>query len=144
MGVVRALGKPATDGVVRGEARTARCVGYPFDDEAGNADFDHVDGAGHAWSFAEEQARLQRGHGDGPIGHDGITEHRTVIEAGAFVGSGAQLVAPLTIGKGAYVGAGTTVTRDVPRSGLALSRVKQVNVDGWADRFREAKTKRGR
>jgi len=52
------------------------------------------------------------------------------------------LVAPVTVGREAYVGSGTTVTRDVPRSALALSRVKQVNVDGWADRFREAKSKR--
>ena len=74
--------------------------------------------------------------------YDGMSKHRTVIEEGAFVGSDTQLVAPVTVGRGAYVGSGTTVTRDVPRDSLALSRVKQVNVDGWADRFREAKRKR--
>lgn len=74
--------------------------------------------------------------------YDGVKKHRTTIEAGAFIGSDSQLVAPVTIGKGAYVGSGTTVTKDVPRGALALSRVKQVNVEGWADRFREAQEKR--
>jgi bifunctional UDP-N-acetylglucosamine pyrophosphorylase/glucosamine-1-phosphate N-acetyltransferase len=76
--------------------------------------------------------------------YDGVMKHRTVIEAGAFIGSDTQLVAPVTVGRDAYVGAGTTVTKDVPRGGLALSRVKQVNIDGWADRFREAMSKRRR
>ena len=49
---------------------------------------------------------------------------------------------PVTIGDGAYVATGTTVTKDVPRGALALTRVKQVNVEGWADRFREASAKR--
>jgi len=74
--------------------------------------------------------------------YDGFQKHRTTIEAGAFVGSDSQLVAPVTIGRDAYVASGTTVTKDVPRASLALSRVKQVNVEGWADRFREAKAKR--
>jgi bifunctional UDP-N-acetylglucosamine pyrophosphorylase / glucosamine-1-phosphate N-acetyltransferase len=74
--------------------------------------------------------------------YDGFAKHQTVIEAGAFIGSDSQLVAPVTIGRDAYVGSGTTVTRDVPRGGLALSRVKQVNVEGWADRWREANARR--
>ena len=60
-----------------------------------------------------------------------------------FIGSDSQLVAPLRIGKDAYVGTGTTVTQDVPSEGLALSRVKQVNKEGYATRlkarFRAAK-----
>jgi bifunctional UDP-N-acetylglucosamine pyrophosphorylase/glucosamine-1-phosphate N-acetyltransferase len=87
-------------------------------------------------------ARAVVGAGTITCDFDGLAFSRTVIEAGAFVGSGAQLVAPTTIGRDAYVGAGTTVTRDVPRGALALSRVKQVNVEGWADRFREAIGKR--
>jgi bifunctional UDP-N-acetylglucosamine pyrophosphorylase/glucosamine-1-phosphate N-acetyltransferase len=71
-----------------------------------------------------------------------VKKYKTVIEAGAFIGSDSQLVAPVTVGRDAYVGSGTTVTRDVPRGSLALSRAKQVNVDGWADRFREAQKKR--
>ena len=74
--------------------------------------------------------------------YDGFAKHQTTIEAGAFIGSDSQLVAPVTVGRDAYVGSGTTVTKDVPRGGLALSRVKQVNVEGWAERFREAQTRR--
>jgi bifunctional UDP-N-acetylglucosamine pyrophosphorylase/glucosamine-1-phosphate N-acetyltransferase len=74
--------------------------------------------------------------------YDGVTKSKTTIEAGAFVGSDSQLVAPVTVGRDAYVGAGTTVTKDVPRGGLAISRPAQINVDGWADRFREAQAKR--
>jgi bifunctional UDP-N-acetylglucosamine pyrophosphorylase / glucosamine-1-phosphate N-acetyltransferase len=74
--------------------------------------------------------------------YDGVSKHKTTIEAGAFIGSDSQLVAPVTVGRDAYVGSGSTVTRDVPRGALALTRVKQVNVEGWADRFREAQAKR--
>jgi bifunctional UDP-N-acetylglucosamine pyrophosphorylase/glucosamine-1-phosphate N-acetyltransferase len=76
--------------------------------------------------------------------YDGVRKHRTVIEAGAFIGSDTQLVAPVTVGRDAYVGSGTTVTKDVPRGALALSRSKQVNIEGWAQRFREAHQKRER
>ncbi len=74
--------------------------------------------------------------------YDGVGKYQTTIEAGAFIGSDSQLVAPVTVGRGAYVGSGTTVTKDVPRGALALSRVKQVIKEGWADRFREAQQKR--
>jgi bifunctional UDP-N-acetylglucosamine pyrophosphorylase/glucosamine-1-phosphate N-acetyltransferase len=74
--------------------------------------------------------------------YDGVSKYKTTIEEGAFIGSDSQLVAPITVGRGAYVGSGTTVTKDVPRGALALTRVKQVNVEGWADRFREAQAKR--
>jgi bifunctional UDP-N-acetylglucosamine pyrophosphorylase/glucosamine-1-phosphate N-acetyltransferase len=76
--------------------------------------------------------------------YDGFAKHVTTIEAGAFIGSDSQLVAPVTVGRDAFVGAGSTVTKDVPRGALALTRVKQVNVEGWADRFREAQAKRKR
>jgi bifunctional UDP-N-acetylglucosamine pyrophosphorylase/glucosamine-1-phosphate N-acetyltransferase len=74
--------------------------------------------------------------------YDGVSKHKTTIEAGAFIGSDSQLVAPVTVGRDAYVGSGSTITRDVPRGALALSRVKQTNIEGWADRFREAQAKR--
>jgi bifunctional UDP-N-acetylglucosamine pyrophosphorylase/glucosamine-1-phosphate N-acetyltransferase len=74
--------------------------------------------------------------------YDGFNKYKTKIEAGAFIGSDTQLVAPVTVGRDAFVGAGSTVTKDVPRSALALTRVKQVNVEGWADRFRDAQLKR--
>ena len=74
--------------------------------------------------------------------YDGVTTHRSTIEEDAFIGADTQLVAPVRVGKGAYVGSGTTVTRDVPPGALALSRVRQVKVEGWADRFRQAKRRR--
>ena len=76
--------------------------------------------------------------------YDGVGKYQTTIEAGAFIGSDSQLVAPVTVGRDSYVGAGTTVTKDVPRGSLAITRVKQVNVEGWADRFREAQARKRR
>jgi len=66
--------------------------------------------------------------------YDGTNKHRTVIEDGAFIGSGTQLVAPVTIGAGAYVAAGSAITEDVPASGLGVARERQRNIEGWADR----------
>jgi bifunctional UDP-N-acetylglucosamine pyrophosphorylase/glucosamine-1-phosphate N-acetyltransferase len=87
-------------------------------------------------------AKANIGAGTITCNYDGVAKHQTTIESGAFIGSDSQLVAPVTIGRDSYVGSGTTVTRDVPRGALALTRVKQVNVEGWADRFREAAAKR--
>lgn len=87
-------------------------------------------------------AKANIGAGTITCNYDGFAKHVTTIEAGAFIGSDSQLVAPVTIGRDAYVGSGTTVTKDVPRGALALSRVKQANVEGWADRFREAQQRR--
>ncbi len=67
--------------------------------------------------------------------YDGVQKHVTTLEDGAFIGSDSQLVAPVTIGKGAYVGTGTTVTRDVPAGALAISRMPQVNKEGYADKL---------
>ena len=64
--------------------------------------------------------------------YDGATKSPTRIEAGAFVGSHATLVAPVTIGEGTYVGAGSTITEDVPKDALALGRARQVLKPGWA------------
>jgi bifunctional UDP-N-acetylglucosamine pyrophosphorylase/glucosamine-1-phosphate N-acetyltransferase len=63
--------------------------------------------------------------------YDGANKHRTVIEDGAFIGSDTQLVAPVTVGRGATIGAGSTVTRDAPPEELTLSRPKQMTVSGW-------------
>ena len=65
--------------------------------------------------------------------YDGLTKQETVIEDGAFVGSDSQLIAPVTVGKGAYVGTGTTVRQDVPPGALAVSAGKQRNIDGWVE-----------
>ncbi len=63
--------------------------------------------------------------------YDGANKHRTVIEDDVFVGSDTQLVAPVTVGKGATLGAGTTLTRDAPPGELTLSRAKQTTFSGW-------------
>lgn len=63
--------------------------------------------------------------------YDGANKHRTEIGAHAFVGSNAQLVAPVRIGSGATVGAGSTITQDVPDNSLAVSRNRQRNIQGW-------------
>lgn len=73
--------------------------------------------------------------------YDGIRKHLTVIGDGVFVGSDTQFVAPVTVGRGAYVGAGSTITKDVPPDALALSRSVQKILPGWASR-RRSKTGR--
>jgi bifunctional UDP-N-acetylglucosamine pyrophosphorylase / glucosamine-1-phosphate N-acetyltransferase len=65
---------------------------------------------------------------------DGLAKHPTIIGDGVFVGSDTQFIAPVTIGKGALVGAGTTVTKDVPPYALVLSRPEQKNIEGWVIR----------
>jgi bifunctional UDP-N-acetylglucosamine pyrophosphorylase/glucosamine-1-phosphate N-acetyltransferase len=68
--------------------------------------------------------------------YDGEQKHTTVLEDGVFIGSDTQLIAPVTVKKGAYVASGTTVTRDVPEGALAVSRPKQENKEGYAARLR--------
>jgi bifunctional UDP-N-acetylglucosamine pyrophosphorylase/glucosamine-1-phosphate N-acetyltransferase len=68
--------------------------------------------------------------------YDGTAKHPTVIEAGAFVGSDATLVAPVTVGEGAYVAAGSVITEDVPAQALALGRARQVIKPGWTRKRR--------
>ena len=63
--------------------------------------------------------------------YDGANKHRTVIEDHVFIGSNTELVAPVTVGKGATIGAGTTLTRHAPPGKLTVSRVKQLTIDGW-------------
>ena len=63
--------------------------------------------------------------------YDGANKYRTVIEDGAFIGSDSQLVAPVTVGKGATIGAGSTVTKDAPADSLTVSRSRQTSVKGW-------------
>ncbi|HWE25739.1 MAG TPA: bifunctional UDP-N-acetylglucosamine diphosphorylase/glucosamine-1-phosphate N-acetyltransferase GlmU [Myxococcales bacterium] len=66
--------------------------------------------------------------------YDGKKKHVTTIEDGAFIGSDTQLVAPVTVHKGAYVGTGTTVREDVPAGSLAVSAGKQRNIEGWVEK----------
>jgi bifunctional UDP-N-acetylglucosamine pyrophosphorylase/glucosamine-1-phosphate N-acetyltransferase len=112
----------------------------------------------HIGNFVETKktlvrARAKANHlayiGDGDIGedsnigagtifcnYDGAAKHKTIVGKGVFVGSDSQLVAPVTLGDGAYVATGTTVTHDVPADALAIGRVKQENKPGYASKLR--------
>ena len=76
-------------------------------------------------------SKVNIGAGTITCNYDGANKFRTVIEDGAFIGSDTQLVAPVTIGKNATIGAGSTITKDSPENQLTLSRVKQVSITGW-------------
>lgn len=69
--------------------------------------------------------------------YDGFRKHQTIIEDEVFIGSGNMLVAPLKIGRGAFTGAGSAITKDVPPDSLAVERSKQKVVDGWARKKRK-------
>jgi bifunctional UDP-N-acetylglucosamine pyrophosphorylase / glucosamine-1-phosphate N-acetyltransferase len=79
-------------------------------------------------------AGVNIGAGTITCNYDGEKKQPTVIEDGAFVGSDSALVAPVTIGRGAYVAAGSTIVEDVPPGALGIARSRQVNKDGWVDR----------
>ena len=74
-------------------------------------------------------ARVNIGAGTITCNYDGVNKHRTVIEDDAFIGSDTQLVAPVTVGRGATLGAGTTLTKDAPPEQLTVSRAKQVSLN---------------
>jgi bifunctional UDP-N-acetylglucosamine pyrophosphorylase / glucosamine-1-phosphate N-acetyltransferase len=76
-------------------------------------------------------SRVNIGAGTITCNYDGANKHRTVIEDDVFIGSDTQLVAPVTVGRGATLGAGTTLTRTAPPDQLTLSRTKQITVAGW-------------
>jgi bifunctional UDP-N-acetylglucosamine pyrophosphorylase/glucosamine-1-phosphate N-acetyltransferase len=63
--------------------------------------------------------------------YDGVRKHKTVIEDQVFVGSDTQFVAPVVIGKNSLIGAGSTITKDVPPDALAIARTEQKNIEGW-------------
>jgi bifunctional UDP-N-acetylglucosamine pyrophosphorylase/glucosamine-1-phosphate N-acetyltransferase len=112
----------------------------------------------HVGNFVEtKQTRMAKGAkanhlaylGDGVVGeranvgagtifcnYDGVRKHVTTIGKDAFIGSDSQLVAPVTVGEGAYVATGTTVTRDVPKDALAIARPKQENKEGYAPKLK--------
>jgi bifunctional UDP-N-acetylglucosamine pyrophosphorylase/glucosamine-1-phosphate N-acetyltransferase len=91
---------------------------------------------------ADVGAHANIGAGTITCNYDGYFKYRTVIGAGAFIGSNSALVAPVTIGAGAIVGAGSVVTRDVEADALVLARGEQTAKPGWAARFRAAMTER--
>lgn len=87
--------------------------------------------------------KVNIGAGTVTCNYDGEKKNPTFIEDGAFVGSGSMLVAPVRIGKGSYVGAGSTITQDVPPESLGLGRAPQSNKEGWVRERRQAKLQTG-
>ena len=78
--------------------------------------------------------KVNVGAGTITCNYDGTHKHPTIVEDGAFIGSDTQLIAPVRVGKGAYVAAGSSITDDVPAGSLAIARGKQVNKEGWVSR----------
>ncbi len=97
--------------------------------------------AGHLAYLGDAMIGMNVNIGAGTItcNYDGERKHVTTIEDGAFIGSDTQLIAPVTVGEGAYVGTGTTVRDDVPPGALAVSAGKQRNIEGWVDKKRKGR-----
>jgi bifunctional UDP-N-acetylglucosamine pyrophosphorylase/glucosamine-1-phosphate N-acetyltransferase len=85
--------------------------------------------------------KVNVGAGTITCNYDGEKKNQTVIEDGAFIGSDTQLVAPVTVGKGAYVGSGSTVRENVPPGALAVSAGKQRNIEGWVEKKKKTRAK---
>jgi bifunctional UDP-N-acetylglucosamine pyrophosphorylase / glucosamine-1-phosphate N-acetyltransferase len=89
--------------------------------------------ASHLTYIGDAEVGMEVNIGCGTItcNYDGVNKHKTIIEDHVFVGSDTQFVAPVRIGRGSLIGAGSTITRDVPPDSLALSRSEQKNIEGW-------------
>lgn len=83
---------------------------------------------------ADVGEKVNVGCGTITCNYDGVNKNKTIIEDGAFIGSDTQLIAPVRIGKGAYVGSGATIREDVPAGALAVSAGPQRNIEGWVAR----------
>jgi bifunctional UDP-N-acetylglucosamine pyrophosphorylase/glucosamine-1-phosphate N-acetyltransferase len=101
--------------------------------EVKNSTFDAHSKANHLAYVGDTTvgSRVNIGAGTITCNYDGANKHRTVIEDNAFIGSDTQLVAPVTVGKGATIGAGTTLTKDAPPDSLTVSRARQTTIPGW-------------
>ncbi|MGD0800479.1 MAG: DapH/DapD/GlmU-related protein [Terracidiphilus sp.] len=90
--------------------------------------------AGHLTYLGDAEIGAGTNIGAGTItcNYDGVNKHKTRIGKDAFVGSDSTLVAPVTLGDGAYIGAGSCITKNVPAGSLAVSRARQIVKEGWA------------
>jgi bifunctional UDP-N-acetylglucosamine pyrophosphorylase / glucosamine-1-phosphate N-acetyltransferase len=86
---------------------------------------------------AKVGSRVNVGCGTITVNYDGMNKHITTIEDDVFVGCNSNLIAPVTVGKGAYVAAGSTITENVPKSSLAIGRVRQENKEGYANKLNQ-------
>jgi bifunctional UDP-N-acetylglucosamine pyrophosphorylase/glucosamine-1-phosphate N-acetyltransferase len=83
---------------------------------------------------SEVGARVNVGAGTITCNYDGVAKHRTVIEDDCFIGSDATLVAPVTIAKGSYIGAGSTISKSTPAGQLTVARARQMSLPNWKPR----------
>ena len=124
--------------------KTRVCAGAKVGNfvEMKNTRFGPRSKAQHLSYLGDSQVEEDVNVGAGTItcNYDGFSKNPTRIEAGAFIGSGTELVAPVTVGRGAYVAAGSTITKSVAAGALAIARARQVEKPGWLlDRVRERK-----
>ena len=121
------------DSIVRKKAKVGNFV------EMKNTEFGKQSKAMHLSYLGDTEIKENVNIGAGTIvcNYDGKKKHKTVIEEGAFIGSGTELIAPVKIGKKAYVGAGSTITKDVSPGALAVSRSKQVEKKNWSRKKRK-------
>lgn len=108
--------------------------------ELKNAEVEDSVSAGHFAYLGDASIGSKTNIGAGTItcNYDGKRKHRTVIGRSTFIGTHSTLIAPVTVGDGAYVAAGSVVTQEVPPDALAIGRQRQVNREGWAKRRRES------
>lgn len=108
--------------------------------ETKNASLDDGAKASHLTYLGDCTIGSESNVGAGTItcNYDGYKKSKTAIGRGVFIGSNSSLVAPITIGDGALIGAGSVITRDVPADGLGVARAKQEIKEGWASRRRKA------
>jgi bifunctional UDP-N-acetylglucosamine pyrophosphorylase / glucosamine-1-phosphate N-acetyltransferase len=101
--------------------------------------------ASHLTYLGDAQLGCQVNVGAGTVtcNYDGEKKNPTIVEDDVFIGSGSMLVAPVRIGKGSYVAAGSTITEDVQAESLAIGRAHQVNKEGWVRKHKEAKPPKG-
>jgi bifunctional UDP-N-acetylglucosamine pyrophosphorylase/glucosamine-1-phosphate N-acetyltransferase len=112
---------------LQNEVHIGNFVEIKNSDIANNSKANHLSYIGDATIGS----RVNIGAGTITCNYDGANKFRTVIEDDAFIGSDTQLVAPVTVGRGTTIGAGSTITKDTPVGGLTLSRAKQLSVPGW-------------
>ncbi|HET8759853.1 MAG TPA: bifunctional UDP-N-acetylglucosamine diphosphorylase/glucosamine-1-phosphate N-acetyltransferase GlmU, partial [Nitrospiria bacterium] len=117
--------RPGT--ILRRDARVGNFVELKKADLGAGSKANHLSYLGDAVIGAD----VNIGAGTITCNYDGVKKSKTVIEDGVFIGSDSQLVAPVTVGKGAIVAAGTTVTQDVPPDALVIGRVRQTVKTGW-------------
>ncbi len=119
--------------IIRKKAKVGNFV------EIKNTDLGRMSKAMHLSYLGDTEIKKEVNVGAGTItcNYDGKKKYKTYIDEGAFIGSGTELIAPLKIGKKAYIGAGSTITKDVSPESLAVSRSKQVEKKNWSRRNRK-------